>query len=80
MYLGLWLLTIGTSIATLGYTIYRRNAKSLSSLEAEDLVSYYLELAIRLLPWPFWAFVSGIILILAGIMLLALEIMRYFFF
>ncbi len=77
---GLWLLLIGVLLVGLAYISYKRAENTLVTLKREDLVSYYLELALRLLPFPFWSFFLGILIIVAGLVLLLVNLSRGLFF
>jgi len=76
---GLCLLLIGVILIGLAYISYKRAESSLLNLKKEDLVSYYLELALRLLPVPFWTLLLGILLILAGLVVLLVNLSRGLF-
>ncbi|MDD2509760.1 MAG: hypothetical protein PHP26_05910 [Syntrophomonas sp.] len=73
---GLLLLLSGLLLVALAYISYKRAESSLLSLKREDLVSYYLELALRLLPLPLWTLLLGILLILAGVVVLLVNLPR----
>jgi len=77
---GLWLLLIGVLLVGLAYFSYKRAESSLLTLKKEDLVSYYLELALRLLPFPFWSLFLGILLIVAGLVVLLANLSRGLFY
>ena len=77
---GLWLLLIGVLLVSLAYISYKRAESSLLTLKKEDLVSYYLELALRLLPFPFWSLFLGILLIVAGLVVLLANLSRGLFY
>lgn len=49
------------------YITYKKTDISLAEIKKEDLVSYYLELALHLIPVPIWAFLGGITMVLIGI-------------
>ena len=76
---GLCLLLIGVILIGLAYISYKRAESSLLNLKKEDLVSYYLELALRLLPFPFWTLLLSILLILAGLVVLLVNLSRGLF-
>jgi len=76
---GLWLLLIGVLLGGMAYISYKRAESSLLTLKKEDLVSYYLELALRLLPFPFWTLLLSILLILAGLVVLLVNLSRGLF-
>ena len=75
---GLCLLLIAWILIGLAYISYKRAESSLLNLKKEDLVSYYLELALRLLPVPFWTLFLGILLILAGLVVLLVSLSGVF--
>lgn len=67
MQAGIILIIIGLTGMLYGYMAYKKADSSLTEIKKEDLVSYYLELALHLIPAPFWCFLGGIIFILVGI-------------
>lgn len=74
MKIGLSLLGIGFILLLYGFISYHRAANNLASLKEEDLVSYYLDLAIKLLPLPFWSFVSGALITIVALIILLISI------
>ncbi|MBO8158354.1 hypothetical protein [Thermosyntropha sp.] len=57
------------------YIAYKKADLGLSEIKKEDLVSYYLELALHLIPFPFWAFAGGALLFLAGIITIIISML-----
>lgn len=74
MLTGLVILVVGLLMILFAWVHYRRAASTLSLVKQEDLVSYYLDLAIRLLPVPFWSGLIGIILALTGVVIILIKI------
>jgi len=70
------LVFLGLGIIMLLYSIISLNraSNSLSQLKEEDLVSYYLDLAVKLLPVPFWCAVLGILFIIAALIIILINI------
>ena len=74
MKVGLIFLGIGLILLLYGFISYHRAVKSLLALKKEDLVSYYLDLAIKLLPLPFWCFISGALITIVALIVLLVSI------
>lgn len=70
MTVGLIILAISLILITYAYLSYKKEARSLLQLKQEDLVSYYLDLAYRLLPVPFWCALIGLALLLVAIIII----------
>lgn len=71
---GLFLLILGIFMVLYFYVTYRKSSKSLEDIKNEDLVSYYLDLALHLVPIPFRIGVIGIVLILIAIIVILVNI------
>lgn len=71
---GIITLIIGLIGILYAYAAYKKTDISLAEIKKEDLVSYYLELALHLIPVPFWAFLGGIIVVLIGIIIIIVSI------
>lgn len=71
---GLILVLIGLLMELIAYLIYKKTAKNLMPIKKDDLVAYYLELAYRLLPVPFWTICLGLVLCLVGIVVIIINI------
>lgn len=74
MIAGLIIFILGLLMLLFTWLSYHRAAVSLSSEKQEDLVSYYLDLAIRLVPLPFWCGLIGIIISLIGLIIILINI------
>ncbi|CFW97434.1 Uncharacterized [Syntrophomonas zehnderi OL-4] len=74
MITGLVILVVGLLMFFYAWIHYHRAASTLSLVKQEDLVSYYLDLAIRLLPVPFWSALIGILLAFVGIIVILIKI------
>lgn len=71
---GLLIFTVGILMMLIAFIIYRRATASLRLVKQEDLVSYYLELAIKLIPIPFWTALIGMVLSIIGIIIMLINI------
>jgi hypothetical protein len=71
---GIILLIAGLLLIGLFYLKLKSSEKQLEGLKADDLVSYYIELVIELIPVPFWSGIVGIALSLCGIIVLLIHI------
>ena len=71
---GLLIFTVGILMMLIAWLIYRRATASLRLVKQEDLVSYYLELAIKLIPIPFWTALIGMVLSIIGIIIMLINI------
>lgn len=74
MQTGIIITVIGLLSVLYAYLAYKKADLSLAEIKKEDLVSYYLELALKLIPVPFWAFVGGVILALTGIITIIISL------
>ncbi len=70
------LVFLGLGIVMLLYSImsYNRACTSLAHLREEDLVSYYLDLAVKLLPMPFWSAVFSVLFIILALIIILINI------
>lgn len=73
---GLWLLVMGILLVGFAYILFKRAESKLLTLKQEDLVSYYLELALRLLPFPFCSLFLGALFIMAALLVLIVDFSR----
>lgn len=71
---GLILLAISIILIICACLSYKKEAQSLLPLKQEDLVSYYLDLAYRLLPVPFWCALVGVALLLVAIIIILISL------
>ncbi len=61
------LMGLGLIFFVYGAWCYLKISQELRELKEEDLVAYYLDLFYRLLPYPFWSAVAGLILIILSL-------------
>lgn len=71
---GLILLAIGLIMVLYFYITYKRSTQYLAEIKEEDLVSYYLDLFMRLLPVPFWVGLIGLAVIIVAIIIILVNI------
>ncbi len=64
---GLTIFLFGLLLVAFAYCRYRNTEKQLMPIKKDDLVAFYLELAYRLLPVPFWCACIGVTLIIIGL-------------
>lgn len=64
---GLIIVLCGILLISFAYWRYKSTEKHLMPIKKDDLVAFYLELAYRLLPIPFWCACIGIVLLLIGL-------------
>lgn len=74
MTVGLILLVISIILISYACLSYKKVAQSLLPVKQEDLVSYYLDLAYRLLPVPFWCALLGVALLLVAIIIVLISL------
>jgi len=71
---GFVLMGIGLLLISFSYIVYKRTEKKLNPLKKEDIVSYYLDLALHLLPLPLWSAVLGLLLFIIAIIVIIVKI------
>jgi len=71
---GLIILLVGLGLVAYTYINYLRAARKFDHIKKEDLVSYYLDLANFLYPYPFWSGVLGILTIIAAVIIVLINI------
>lgn len=71
---GLILMGIGVLLISYAYIAYKKVSRNLSQLREEDIVSYYIELSLHLLPFPFWSAVIGVLLLTASLVIILVNI------
>lgn len=71
---GLAILVLGVLMMLFTWVSYKRADNSLSLIKQEDLVNYYLDLAIKLIPVPLWSGLIGIILTVIGIIVILINL------
>ncbi len=64
---------IGVLMILYAYLSYKITERKLAQLKQEDLVAYYLDLAYRLLPVPFWSVLIGIGLLVTAVIILLIQ-------
>ncbi len=74
MIIGLTISALGALMILFTWISYRRAATSLCLVREADLVSYYLDMAIRLLPVPFWSGLIGLVLLIVGIIIILINL------
>ncbi|SHH00109.1 hypothetical protein SAMN02745221_01449 [Thermosyntropha lipolytica DSM 11003] len=75
MSIGISLIIIGLISMLYAYITYKKADLLLAEIKKEDVVSYYLELALHLIPVPFWCFLGGITFTLIGIIVLLISLL-----
>lgn len=74
MTVALSFLLAGIVLVFYAYLSYKKADHKLAEIKKEDLVSYYLDLILHLLPVPFWSFILGVVAILVGLILVIINI------
>jgi len=64
---GLIIVLSGLLLIAFAYLKYKSTEKTLMPIKKDDLVAFYLELAYRLLPVPFWCACTGIVFLFVGL-------------
>ncbi|QGT99263.1 hypothetical protein SYNTR_0670 [Candidatus Syntrophocurvum alkaliphilum] len=66
MIYGLIALSIGLILLLYFLFVYKSTNKKLLPTKNDDLVTYYIDFAIKLYPVPFWSGVIGLLLVLGS--------------
>lgn len=71
---GLIILLCGILLLAFAYFRYKSTENNLMPIKKDDLVAFYLELAYRLLPVPFWCACIGIVAVVTGLIWILVSI------
>lgn len=74
MKIGLIFIILGVIMFAYSYLRYKNEQRKLALVKKEDLVTYYLDLALNLLPVPLWSAVIGILLAFIGLIVVLVNI------
>lgn len=75
---GLVILVVGLGLVAYTYINYVWAARKFDHIKKEDLVSYYLDLAHFLYPFPFWSGIIGILTIIIAVIIVLINIPTVF--
>lgn len=78
MTIALVLMVTGLIAVLYAVLAYRNADQRLADIKKEDLVSYYIDLALQLLPVPFWAFIIGALAFIIGLITVIIYIVLTF--
>ncbi|MGI5921805.1 MAG: hypothetical protein ACOX6I_08735 [Syntrophomonadaceae bacterium] len=78
MKIGFVILGLGLVLFCYAFFRFKQEQLNLRNIKSEDLVSYYLDLAYNLLPVPLWSALSGIALVIIGVVVILANILIMF--
>ncbi|MGR6835850.1 hypothetical protein [Syntrophomonas erecta] len=71
---GLVFLSVGVILIFYAYWAYRKADCNLSKTKEEDLVSYYLDLALKLYPGALWSALLGIFFTIIALVIIVINL------